>query len=613
MTNDNLELLSPVDDPVFVVLDAGGAAMARRLKSKFSKAEIHGLQGRVAGSDQSFIHITKHLAKLFDAGRPIVGVMAAGIIIRALGSAAVDKRVEPPVLALAQDGSAVVPLLGGHNGANRLARYIASLTQGQAAITTAGDLAFGVALDDPPPGWHVVNPDAAKAIAAGLMAGEAVQLVHEAGSANWLRGLDFAEVAPKRIRLTDRLVTDPGDTLVLHPPVLALGLGCERGAEASELISLAEQSLAETGLSPQSIALVTSIDVKMDEAAIHDVAKHFGVPARFFDAKTLEAEKDRLENPSDVVFDEVGCHGVAEGAALAAVGPDGNLVQSKMKSLRATCAIARAANDLVPSNVGRARGRLTVVGNGPGAADWRSPQATRALCEATDVVGYQLYLDLVADLIEGKECHHSALSEEEARCRIALDLAASGKQVALVCSGDAGIYALASLTFELLDREDRADWNRVDLSVAPGISAFQAAGARMGAPFGHDFCTVSLSDLLTPWDVIEQRLKAAAEGDFIVAFYNPVSKRRRTQLAKAKEILLAHRKPDTPVTLARNLGRDKEAITMTTLEALSVDDVDMLTTVVVGNNQTRRIRRGHKDWVYTPRGYAAKMDADNNK
>ena len=195
---------------------------------------------------------------------------------------------------------------------------------------------------------------------------------------------------------------------------------------------------------------------------------------------------------------------------------------------------------------------------------------------------------------------------------MALDIAAEGRNVALVCSGDAGIYALATLVMELLDREDRPDWNRLDIATMPGVSAFQAAAARIGAPMGHDFCLISLSDLLTPWEEIERRLKAAAMGDFVVAFYNPVSKRRRTQLAAARDILLTGRGPDTPVILARNLGRPEERIEVVTLGELTPNHADMLTLVVVGNSQTRRMTRGGVIRVYTPRGYAAKMDGSAN-
>jgi cobalt-precorrin 5A hydrolase/precorrin-3B C17-methyltransferase len=166
---------------------------------------------------------------------------------------------------------------------------------------------------------------------------------------------------------------------------------------------------------------------------------------------------------------------------------------------------------------------------------------------------------------------------------------------------------MAALAFEVLDRDDDPAFNRIDIRVSPGISAVQAAAARVGAPLGHDFALISLSDLLTPWAVIEKRIAAATEGDFTVAFYNPVSKRRRTQLAAAKEILLNHRPSDVPVILARNLGRDGESVQVVTLSALEVDMVDMLTLVMVGSSATRHIRRGMREWVYTPRGYEAKL------
>jgi len=201
------------------------------------------------------------------------------------------------------------------------------------------------------------------------------------------------------------------------------------------------------------------------------------------------------------------------------------------------------------------------------------------------------------------------MTEETARCRAALDLAAGGRTVALVSSGDAGVYGMAALVFELLDREDKADWNRIAIQVVPGLSALQAAAARAGAPLGHDFCTVSLSDLLTPWPVIEQRPRAAAAGDFVVALYNPVSRRRRNQLPAARDILLAGRPADTPVILARNLGRDGETVAVTRLAELTANDADMLTVVLVGAASTRAVVRGVNRWVYTPRGYAGKVDA----
>ena len=341
---------------------------------------------------------------------------------------------------------------------------------------------------------------------------------------------------------------------------------------------------------------------------IHDAADYFGVPVRFFPAAVLEEETPRLVHPSDVVFAEVGCHGVSEGAALASVGKDGELVIPKVKSNRATVAIARGQEIVEMSGLGRSQGRLFVVGIGPGQEAWRSPEVTRMVQEATDLVGYSLYLDIISEISNGKTRHDFDLGKEEDRVRHAMELAGEGKDVALVCSGDAGIYAMATLVFELLADGGLSDAaSRIAIEVSPGISALQAAAARAGAPLGHDFCTISLSDLLTPWEAIQMRVKAAAEGDFVIAFYNPVSKRRRTQLEYAKGVLLEHRPNNTPVILATNLGREGELVRVVPLAELDINEVDMLTVVIVGSSETTTVDTGDgKTWVYTPRGYSAK-------
>jgi cobalt-precorrin 5A hydrolase/precorrin-3B C17-methyltransferase len=304
---------------------------------------------------------------------------------------------------------------------------------------------------------------------------------------------------------------------------------------------------------------------------------------------------------------------------LAATGDSGILRVPKVKSNgssgvgRATCAIAKASECLNPETIGRPQGTLFIVGTGPGSPQWRLPESEKMLRKATDWVGYGLYLDLISDLHNGQELHPFNLGQEEIRVRHALKLAAQGKTVALVSSGDPGIYAMSTLVFELLERgeqegSDPLEWQRVRVETAPGISALQAANARIGAPMGHDFCTISLSDLLTPWETIERRIKTAAEGDFVIAFYNPVSRRRTTQLAQAREILLQHRPSGTSVILARNLGRVEEKVQVITLENLDPTQVDMLTVVLVGSSQTRRLQLLNGEVkVYTPRGYANKQ------
>lgn len=246
--------------------------------------------------------------------------------------------------------------------------------------------------------------------------------------------------------------------------------------------------------------------------------------------------------------------------------------------------------------------QLHIIGTGPGAIEYLSPAAREALQICTDLVGYGLYTELLGDITAGKRLHLSALGQETERARLALDLAASDRCVGLVSSGDAGIYAMATLVFELLDREAKPAWQTVDITVIPGITAAQAAASRVGAPLAHDFCTVSLSDLLTPWDIIEKRLNAAAEADFVLALYNPISNKRRWQLPRALEILSRHRAPETPVVVARNVSRADESVLITSLAEIDPASVDMLSVILIGNRETKRVG----SWVYTPRGYATK-------
>jgi len=416
--------------------------------------------------------------------------------------------------------------------------------------------------------------------------------------------LPLAEAGPLAIEVTHERRPAATDRLTFHPATLALGVGCERNADSDELIELALSTLTEAGLAPEAVACVVSVALKAAEPAIHGLAERLAVAARFFPREALAAETPRLETPSAVVEAEIGIPGVAEAAALAAVGPAGRLVVAKRKSRRCTVAIALAPTLIDPARVGRPRGRLTVLGFGPGDAATRTPAVTRALGEADLVIGYGLYLDLVADLLGGIEQQRYPLGAERDRCVAAIEAAARGRDVALVCSGDPGVYAMAALVMELLDKTADEAARRIAVTVLPGVSALQVAAARAGAPLGHDFAVVSLSDLLTPMPLIEQRLEAAAAGDFALALYNPVSQRRRTALATARRILLAHRPPTTPVVIARNLGRDAETVVTTTLAELAVDRVDMLSIVLIGSSRSRSfVRIDGSDCTYTPRGY----------
>lgn len=601
------------DTPIaLIALTEAGAATARRAQTRLGGAVLFGRKGRVADADRDFDDTIQCLRELRAEGWTLIGFCAAAVMIRALAPTLGDKWREAPVLAVSEDGGAIVPLLGGHRGANRLAGALADALDGTAAITTAGDRRLGFALDDPPPGWVVRTPDAVKSVTAALLAGDTVSLRRECGPTDWPSDDAFSLAGPGAtagVLITDRAVSPSEGQVVLSPPTLAIGVGCERNAPAEGLVEFVADVLADAALDTSAVAAIGTVDLKGDEAAMKALEVALASPTRLFTPAALEDLTPHLPNPSDLVFQEIGCHGVAEASGLALAGRDARFVVEKRRRGPYTCAVARARDRAVDVEAGRAAGRLFVVGLGPGDAAYRAPAATRALLAADAVVGYRLYLDLAADVIGDTPTYESDLGAEEARAAKALALAAEGRTVALVCSGDPGIYALSTLVFELLAAaEDRAT-RGVDVEVVPGVSAFQLAAARLGAPMGHDFCLISLSDLLTPVEAICTRLKAAAEGDFVLAFYNPQSNRRRTLLPEARDVLLTARPPETPVAICRQLGRPEENVDVTTLAEFDPAVVDMLTLVVVGNSETKSFETPTGPRVYTPRGYAGKADA----
>ena len=594
-------------NPVILCLSRSGEATAHKIAKSFGYV-VHGRKGRVDHADAYFENALDHVRDLFAAKTPVIGVCASGILVRGVAPLLNDKIAEPPVVSVADDGSTVVPLLGGHRGANRLAKEIADTLSGHAAVTTAGDIAIGVALDEPPLGWRLANPENAKGAMAALLAGDGVQI---RGENIW--GLETNPNGAVKLVTTDEPMTGDDTILVYHPQKYTLGVGCARNCDPQELWDLVQKTLSDNGIAQGAIAAISSLDLKADEPAMNLLADRLGVPFRIFTAAELEAHADNLANPSDVVFAEVGCHGVSEGAALA-LGNNAVLKIEKQKTKNATCALAVSV-DPITEFKGRSRGKLSIIGIGPGQSSWRTPEASQLVAEAEELVGYGLYIDLLGPLAYGKTRSDFHLGAEEDRCRFALEQAAKGKNVALICSGDAGIYAMGALVFELMDRgpyemgvSDAA--HRVEVKCTPGVSALQGAAARAGAPLGHDFCAISLSDLLTHRTDIIKRLNAAAEGDFVIASYNPVSMKRRTLLAEARDILLQHRPADTPVMLARSLGRPDESVRYRKLSELEVDEVDMMTVVLVGSSNSKLAQLGEGPRMYTPRGYARKIDGD---
>ncbi len=556
------------------ILGPTALPLAQKVQASIG-GKIHG-PAHVVGVDVVYENARRAIALAFQSRQPVIGICASAILVRAVAPYLRDKLTEAPVVAVAEDGSSVVPLLGGHHGANKLAQEISKVSNGHAAITTASDVIYGTSYDEAASGLVLANPEHVKAATAAKLRGENI---HRTNTINNIKGSE--------------------SLIVYHPKVLTVGIGCERGTTAEEVQNLIDETFAKHNLSKLAIATYASIDLKEDEAALAALE-----PIVFFSADDLNKQNSRIATPSDYVNDTVGTPSVAEAAALAAAGDEAKLIVPKTKSKRATIAVVEASEPILEMR-GNRRGVVSVVGIGPGTSMMRSPNVTSELALATDWVGYDLYLDLSAELKSSQIEHRFPLGDEEARCRHAIDLAKQGKRVALVCSGDAAIYAMAALVYEIIDLEPC----RIAVEVHPGISAFQAASAKAGAMIGHDFCCISLSDLLTPWEVIEKRLHAAAAGDFVISFYNPRSLKRRDQLERAFAILKNHRPPDTPVVIASNLGRPTEKTKIVKFADFNPEEVDMLTLVMVGSSQSKSFMRGDgKTYAYTPRGYAKKRD-----
>ncbi|MFC8093689.1 precorrin-3B C(17)-methyltransferase [Streptomyces sp. NPDC057301] len=511
----------------------------------------------------------------------LVCFLATGAVVRLVAPLLGDKATDPGVVCVDEGGRFAVSLVGGHGGgANELARQVGELLGAQPVVTTATD-AVGL------PGLDTlglpVEGDVA-GVSRALLDGEPVALRAEVA---WpLPPLPVGAEGAYVVRVTDRLVERGAEReVVLRPPSLVVGVGASKGAPVDEVLGLIESTLGEAGLSLKSLAELATVDAKADEPGIVEAAERLGVPVVTYSAEQLSGVE--VPNPSDAPLAAVGTPSVAEAAALVR---GGELLVPKRKSERAdgrpamaTCAVVRRPG----------RGRLAVVGLGPGAQDLLTPRAKAELRRACVLVGLDQYVDQIRDLLRpGTRVLESGLGAEEERARTAVEEARKGQAVALIGSGDAGVYAMASPA--LAEASDD-----IDVIGVPGVTAALAAAAILGAPLGHDHVSISLSDLHTPWEVIERRVRAAAEADIVVTFYNPRSRGRDWQLPKALAILAEHRKPTTPVGVVRNASRPDESSRVTTLGALDPATVDMMTVVTVGNTATRDIAGR----MVTPRGY----------
>lgn len=562
-----------------------------------------------------------HIARLWHTHHALIFGLACGAVVRLIAPLLQHKSVDPAVVVIDEQGQFVMSLCSNHQGgADQLTRLLAQqlgatpiLTGAATALGFAGIDQLGVTW-----GWQRGQGNWTK-VSAAFAHHKPIQVVQEAGSTLWqttlppehplqLTPVDAVEariwISPKQRPWNENAAIPE---VQWHPRVLWVGVGCERNTPQTVIETAIQQALQTESLAEAAIAGIATLDLKADERGLVELCQQRQWPLRTFTPEELRLIS--VPHPSAVVEKEVGTPSVAEAAALKVAGVEQlrvtkQIYRSPIQSSTATDsprigqAVTIAIAESLQEYIGRS-GQLWLVGTGPGQLSQMTPAAQTAVTQANVVIGYSLYLDLIAPLRRpGQVIESYPITQERQRCERAISLAEWGLTVAVVSSGDCGIYGMAGLVLEQLRAQDW-DGKIPQVEVFPGVSAVQAAASRVGAPLMHDFCTISLSDLLTPWEVIEQRLIAAAQADFVCALYNPRSRSRIQPLIQAQEIFLKYRSPQTPVALIQSAYRPDEQITLTTLEKLDQATVDMLTTVLIGNQSTRY----YQDWIITPRGY----------
>nr|WP_314583611.1 precorrin-3B C(17)-methyltransferase [uncultured Pseudomonas sp.] len=566
---------SSIKAPAIVILGKGALATAKRIQQLYPDALIHGLAERVEGADRSYVEFGATLRQLYQQDTPIIALCAAGIVIRTLAPVLLEKGAEPPVLAVAEDGSAIVPLLGGLGGVNVMAREIAGALNTTAAITTSGELRFGTCLLNPPAGYALGDLELGKRFVSDLLSGESVRIE---GAAPWLVQAQLPEDdhAHLAIRVGYAAREPSANELLIYPRNVLVAVD----ASVAEIADSVRDALHDSRIAIQALACLLASESDMAKPALHAAAEALGVPVRFTSAASVSEMVQQV---------------------LPQLLPPINPVDG--------IAIAVAPQPLDTEQVGRGRGRLAVIGLGPGAADFMIPAVKAELARANDVLGYETYVRMAGPFRADQVLHCTDNREEMQRARHAFELAAQGRSVVVVSSGDPGVFAMAAAVLEALHESDNPAWHAVDLEILPGVSASLATAAQAGAPLGHDFCVMSLSDNLKPWDIIEKRLDLACQADLALAFYNPISRSRPWQLGRALEIVRQHRIPQTPVTLGRDIGRPGQTLRVVTLGDLTPEMVDMRTMVLIGSSSTCVFARANgSQWVYTPRWYGNKPE-----
>ncbi|MFA6001059.1 MAG: precorrin-3B C(17)-methyltransferase [Thermoleophilia bacterium] len=588
-------------------LTAGGALLALKLRDEFGGiAHLPGCHSMGCSNCDPFDNIAEALPERFNAGDTLVCVMAAGIVFRILAPYLKSKQDDPAVIVIDEEGGHVIPLLGGHAaGANALAEEVASFLGVKAAITTSSDVQGLIAPDDIARRLdaQVADPVQLRRVTALLVDGRPVCI--EAFEDPGIDGYGWVPYGGDTSEYEGRLLVshllepdgDPADgqvkTARLIPRKVTAGIGCKRGTGSEAVMAAIVDSCAGAGIDPRAIGVLSSIDIKNDEAGLEQAAKQLGARMKFYSAEDLTA----LGCPgNDFVDAKVGTPAVCEPAALLAAGDDASLLLEKTKHGPVTVALAISAGMQTrgadaKKDAAAGAGTVMVVGTGAGTESVLTAQAREAVQDADVVLGYHTYTAQLKKIFPGKQYIDGSMGAEMKRCREALDLAAAGKKVVLVSSGDPGVYGMAGPVLETA--------NGFEVSIVPGVTAAQIAAARLGAPLMNDYIILSLSDLLTPRDVVLSRAEAAAVSDMVICLYNPTSKKRQPLFEEVCALLLRYRSAVTPAGWVRDAGGPDEESAIINLVDLPRQKIDMRTIVIVGNSSTEVI----SGRMVTRRGY----------
>ena len=537
-------------------------------------------------------------------------IMATGIAVRKIAPLLKDKTRDPAVVVCDEKGHYTISLAGGHmGGANRLATQVAGFFGGEAVVSTATDVQGLPAFDEfaANRGMEITNPENIKKLNTLLLEKRRIAWITSQGTLPDIfqkhpniiatESLpNLSEDVEGAVLIGNALPTQTPDIPILHlrPLSLAVGIGCKRGTTARDILNAINRNLERNGLDANQIQILASIELKTDENGLLEAAKAHGWQTRFF--TTEELDRVPVPTPSLFVKRTTGSSSVAEAAALAA--GQGRLLIAKQKEGPVTVAVATLA---LHSGMDIRNARLQVVGIGPGTLEGMTREALEAIRQADVIIGYKSYCEQIAPLLSGKTVFSSGMRKEITRCDQALDMAMQGHSVALICSGDAGIYGMAGLVFERIDARG-LDFH--DVRVVPGVTAASLAASAVGAPLMNDFAVISLSDLLTDHETILRRLEHVARSGMACALYNPRSKKRRDLIQTALDFFSRERGENTVSAIVSHAGRQEETIWTGNIAQLPVEKIGMSSVVLLGGENSRFIGK----WLVEPRGYANKKE-----